>query len=559
MISNPAMLTSKIMRYKYNHCLLAMACVWSCVACNSVVITGTGSTLPSPVPQPPAPDQYEIYTYAEFPDATGNLSHVYPLYEYKYGDIAAQVTSGLNQLPVGRRGLMQWGQEFRNGDIQLTGNPLDMCVNGGVATNYQCPWLNNGTALLKPQFQNLYDSLKQSGATVDAAIFDSEPDFINFWTYENYLLNPASTPSWLPSAIDQDPRFSTMLVPALQALYATGPTSYPANQAPNLPSVETLLGGGLLNGRYGIELWQEYSNETWYVTYGRQAIYGPILQDYPQAIVSDFGAVAHNINYPAYDLNGWRYHEYGYGFVGGNAQAPALYGYIGGFGNGGFNPTGQTYYATGFNALRFDQNNLRGFILGAAANAAAGKGINYPATPWIPYKSYGNSLYFGNDYYQESIYHSALNGVRTFLTWNPAGTGPNDNILISKVLTELNSLLGDGPRTSLTNAQTSWTSNYIITSMQTPNGVISRLTPSEGMQVACVSSAASLACTLTCPASLNCTDATSCRAIQSNGFTPCNSAPVTLQFANGTQVTPAEVNSSAGFWLAQPSDSTPPH
>src|ERR1700683_1466187 len=236
------------MRYKYDHCLLGIACVWLCVACNnnnndavnqspgvtassvtassvtaSSVTGGTVTRSSVTGTSATAPDAYEIYTYAEFPNATGDLAHLYPLYIYKYGDTAAQIASGLNQQPVGRRGLLQWGQEFGNGtlDIQLTGNPLDTCVNGKVATNYQCPWLSNGTALLKPQFQKLYDSLKQAGATLDAAIFDSEPDFINFWAYENYLANPATTPSWLPSAIDQDPRFSTMLVPALQALYAT--------------------------------------------------------------------------------------------------------------------------------------------------------------------------------------------------------------------------------------------------------------------------------------------------------------------------------------------------
>ncbi len=150
-----------------------------------------------------------------------------------------------------------------------------------------------------------------------------------------------------------------------------------------------------------------------------------------------------------------------------------------------------TYPLTAFNVLRYAQNEQRVSYL---------SNPNHLIQPWVPFYGYDiretedaelqKAAYVTNTpYYPELIYHIAMLNPDPFLFYGPVLRTPDtfqnqiDNYLderagtFSKLLSEINSLVGYKDRASLVDEMVSWTKPYIISGMRANGRDIYRITP----------------------------------------------------------------------------------
>ena len=155
-----------------------------------------------------------------------------------------------------------------------------------------------------------------------------------------------------------------------------------------------------------------------------------------------------------------------------------------------------------FNALLWSIYKARMNVLSAP---------DYPMKPWLAFRSYAGDGDKGDpvtgvgsdpvvgwvntDFYQESVLHLALLGADDFLLFNPCyGTcttnqkpgGPpmtllSDNIVYSKIFTELTSIVGYKQRTWLKEPTPGgWLCGHVLSGMETPVSRVWRFTPADG-------------------------------------------------------------------------------
>eukprot|EP01052_Picozoa_sp_SAG31_P025569 SAG31_NODE_2248_length_6093_cov_4.382716_7_plen_298_part_00 len=158
-------------------------------------------------------------------------------------------------------------------------------------------------------------------------------------------------------------------------------------------------------------------------------------------------------------MNGISYCQSGSGAVTGNVATRDFYGYFINPGTAGDNrwhaggPGLESalhqafgiakYPQTSFNAFRFDV--VRGWQMAIMADQV-------PFKPWVGYKQMGSpkaqkppyELTVGTDYYQETLFHLALQGAQDFLFFNPIEfqLSSDDNELLAATLDELDTHVG---------------------------------------------------------------------------------------------------------------------
>merc|ERR1712032_544234 len=138
------------------------------------------------------------------------------------------------------------------------------------------------------------------------------------------------------------------------------------------------------------------------------------------------------------------------------------------------------YPQTAFNAFKFDA------LRGRQDALATPPGVLFK--PWVGYKQMGDlraqkppyELTNGTDYYQETLFHLALEGASNFLFFNPIEfqLGSADNALFSSVLHELDAMVGCLGRRWVcdwTAPNTSFVDGYFLSGMELGTPVITRV------------------------------------------------------------------------------------
>ena len=156
---------------------------------------------------------------------------------------------------------------------------------------------------------------------------------------------------------------------------------------------------------------------------------------------------------------------------------------------------------------------------------------NLPFAPWISSPTWlAQDQGVSYTYYKEMVLHAGLSGPRDFMWWkDTAVVDPTGAQVISKLLTELDSLVGYADRKTLTRTDVGFADGYALTGMEAGGKRVYRLTPDPTQAVTVLSS---------------------------SGTVRIQIGSQTVTIANASIYTPPNPSSTLGFWIVQTQGST---
>lgn len=362
-----------------------------------------------------------------------------------------QAKKALDIQPKGRRAIFDWDvhrKMYQNDADKLT------TANGEKFTSL---WWDHGVAETVKTYDAFFKEYKAAGGKLDYFVLDSEHGVgSDIYTAEQW------------EATAKDPRFKNFL------------------KALNMKSVKDIT-----DVQRPVNYWayQNYLS----AQYAEQLI-AVVKKYYPNVKVSDYGFAYNKYNqYTAWgewDRSGKT--PGAQGIHVGTHQAPSLYGVITYL--GGIEVDGKPFGLGPFRSLMLAVNDMRSSVLSS----------NVPLMPWIawrgyvcdyvdspnppPYSSFGKT-----DYYQESIYHTALCNADDFLLWSAFRWQADQKVenwcnqddlkLIDELISELNTMIGYADRKTLVKKMSPWHAPYLLTGMTANNQSVWRLTPDPEQQV----------------------------------------------------------------------------
>lgn len=306
------------------------------------------------------------------------------------GDTPAAIAAETLDLPDGKRVLLMLGWE----------NTYSLVSHAGDRTpnNYPGPWLTNGTIALSNAVKTFMTSFVAAGGDVDQVHFD----------YES-TLTPWSMTSAQMRDIIADPRFSTFESEMSPWHSADAMSSEPAKMRFNA-----------LTHKYSASAMND-------------AEFGVVQSYFPGVIGTSYAHYEMNEETTVPDVNG--HYQYGYSVVGTHNTGP-FYGWMAQVCN--FMQPGITNAPV--------KNPYNGLLMCVKTARAMRRTTSKELMPWIGYKSWtndsvGHVIIGQTPYYDELIYHLALNGASGFLYFNPHapyGTASDtDDLALDACLTNL--------------------------------------------------------------------------------------------------------------------------
>ncbi len=364
----------------------------------------------------------------------------------------AVIAAQLKARPAGQRVLFLW-------DISqdLVGNAGDRAKNWDkgnlITTNFASPWLDNGIATVKARVETLLDGIKAAGGTVDAVILDNEST-LQCWCF--------NTPGQF-SAIQLDPRFPTL--------------------------AQTLGFSNLSLISFGNSYFQKWNSVAgaMFDAALQQAVAGPVAARFPAAVVSNYESMIISANARTPWIGSSMETRESAGF--GTHDADRYYGIISSsfakYKPDGLNEIGSDAFA----AMRLSTHRVRAGGLSSSRGQQA----------WIAPFSYGACSEFpgdttpltGSTQWDEMVLQLAMNGVETFIMWNPSAwtrsmntadwNKVSDQQHFDGLLKELNTNLGQNPGTPLYFAQPSFGDKVVATGRQVGNKMVWRFSFAAGV------------------------------------------------------------------------------
>lgn len=356
-------------------------------------------------------------------------------------DTPANIATRLNALPAGKRVLLLLAWETTYGLASGTQNSLDKTSNAlGQATGYASPWFTNATANLKAAVSNLMAGVVANGATVDRVDFDFEA-FLTSWsisTFAHYR------------AIIADPRYPTFAADM-------GPFS--------------IADADIRSRRMFDAVMSKYVADAM-----REGEFDVVKGYFPNVKGSSYAHTIMATNDYEVDVNNQP--QFGFATPGTDNTWP-FYGWMAQIND--FPQPGITtnLARTPYNAILWSIKAARSMRRSSTADLV----------PWIGYKAWttdnvGPVVIGTTPYYEEMIYHLALNGAKCYLYFNPRspyGTATfADDIALDNCLTNL---AYRGVTTAGTTENTNdifWNSRVVASGMNTSGDtVIWRITVPE--------------------------------------------------------------------------------
>ncbi|MEE2973505.1 MAG: hypothetical protein VX672_10290 [Planctomycetota bacterium] len=307
---------------------------------------------------------------------------------------ARAIAKDLERQPAGRRTLFPW--RYRN---SLLDHPFDRIRRpDGTTENRPSPFVDGATIAIRNELSLVLDQLVALGAEIDYLIGDIESNgHFACWNIDQSHIQ----------AILGDPRFGTQVM-------GNGSTprqmlgSWSAGQIKNRTPPEAAAAWNAVMDRL-------FSDAI------LASMIRPVLDRWPNAIVSNYGSVTVDPDQTTPDMNGW--HLWADSLTG-THPAIETYGRLGGvteyFGVDESDPTrlvhrgGNSLKPSGWTSLRVDVNRTRAML----------RSHNQPLHVWLAsptWETDGNwrTWYARSPYFRENIFHQALGGAWHFIYWNP--------------------------------------------------------------------------------------------------------------------------------------------
>lgn len=414
----------------------------------------------------------------------------------------AQAKKYLDMQPAGRRAIFDWDLYrcmYKNEADKLAAE------SGEKFTGL---WWDHGIAEAEKKYDEFFGAYKAMGGKLDYFMLDIEH------SVGKDITKPEQ---W--KAVEKDPRFAAVL------------NDLKMKSAKEIYEVKRPFAwwsySGYLAGQYANRL------------------YAVVKKYFPEVKCSDYGGWYNSKT----DLVAWGIWEKtvdvpgSYGFHVGTHQSPSLYGVI-------------TYLGDKeVDGRKFGFGPFRSLMLAANYAKSAVLSSDVPFMPWIAWRGYVSDFVkqkspppycsFGNtDYYQESVFHTAMCNPDAFLLWSAFRwqaaqdpkdwCSPKDLQQIDDMLDQLNALAGYSDRATLVRKLSPWHAPYLLSGVKANGRSVWRLTPDPAQS----------------PVALD-------KIMKSDN-------PLTFVIGNATLVMPGakiyttDKNlSSAGYWIIGPADLQP--
>lgn len=373
--------------------------------------------------------------------------NVYKPFELKYTDltskgvipVAKEAARYLKAMPEGRRAI-----DIRFVMTEITKDRENLVF-----------W-DNGTEKVRELHLEFFEALKNEGAELDYVIDDLEADMSN-WSIKKQEV---------ADSITNHPRYATEIRPELEKRNfkfgdeSQGDLYYVINYRKDTSAYN---------------IWNRAMDGDRIVYYHNRAAYEPISQFYPDVKLSNYGSSAYNGETKI--ITGAAHKSYlgGPGINIGTHSSPVCYGMLIHLTYPGNAPDGypfNEFKKTAYNNMLMEVIKVNSAVL----STEGGK-----IMPWVGLKNWSSSGYgnfFITKYYEEFILHLGLMNPDPFLIYNHGSTKQGDDeVLLSKLFTQLDELAGfDGKKTLLTEAA-SWDDRYILSGMSAGGRNVWRITP----------------------------------------------------------------------------------
>jgi len=344
-------------------------------------------------------------------------------------------------------------------------------------------YFDKGIELIKGWLNKFLAEYSRIGGKLDGIIVDLE----YHWSHAYYI--PSKAPnSNIYADIVADARYATRIRPMLEA-YGFNFYENPSGEKSEIYCIKS--GGSGHENCY--DIWNAVMDSL-EADAINQAVYEPLIQYYPNGIVSD---------YHSSDFDGWNKALDNFGNIrrynvikAGNCSNYNIYSCRpeNSFYNGGTvsyksvpSYNGAYYEATPFHMALYDANFLKD-IYNSTDNGIMNIWIseylyNIEDEDWDVYLDGVKSTYSNTPYYTEVAYHAGLLNPQPFLGFvvpshvNKRG-GEYDTCLevLSDIMVELTRVAGASDRKPI-RTQSSWNGNYILSGMYAAGRNIWRLTP----------------------------------------------------------------------------------
>lgn len=493
---------------------------------------------------------------------------VVPVHRIELGNWTTEASAAVSataQQPVGQHALLDWGISTRSiqthpDDNLLTPAESVLCHN----TNFSGLWWDAGAKLVAEQYIAFFTEFKAQGGHVDELVLDPE-----LWMY-TWVISMNAPWSGMPDcvtaryrSIQRDKRFATVQATLMQRGFVpvgglNSPNWLNDSLVLEVKNDTMMLNINIFNALV-LEITADYFNN---------ATFKPLRSLYPEARLTNYQTFLWDQKNCIPSMNGISYCQSGTGAVVGNLATRDFYGYFINpdtpgdnrwhFGGPGLESALREqfgvakYPQTSFNAFRFDA--LRGRQMAEVSGQA-------PFKPWVGYKQMGDpkaqkppyELTVGTDYYQETLFHLALQGAQDFLFFNPIEfqLSSVDNEIFAATLGELDVRVGCEERQWVCDRMvpsTTFTDGYFLSGMVLAGNRVWRLTvgPSD-----------------TTAPHAQVHDASECiKSANSSGVEVklgnTDGSSTTIVFAHAEVVHSTPSVSKAGIWLQQPASAPMP-
>ena len=175
--------------------------------------------------------------------------------------------------------------------------------------------------------------------------------------------------------------------------------------------------------------------------------------------------------------------------------------------------------------------SYRGFVADVKLLRTQTATSNVPLTPWISSPNWLQQDQGKNHaLYAETVFHAGLSGAQDFLWWKHTAQGdPAGTQFISKLLSELDSLIGYVDRKTLTRTDVGFDDDYVLSGMEAGGKRVYRLTPDPSQAV---------------------------RVLSSSGTVRIQVGTQTVTIPNASIYTPPNPASNLGYWIVQTKGTT---
>ena len=413
---------------------------------------------------------------------------------------AREAKQATDAMPKGKKGILVFWELAPHWD-----DPRDFVrdsagtVQGWVDDNgrfhpYLSPWWDAAALESRCRIESFFGEFKRLGGSVDYILLDTERTMSN-WQLDNFAAERYGAMRSMVGlevaeqrriayyqAIERDPRMDL-------------PDRADLGFQNSLPLRPQLTTGSLSrdvakwwypevkNGinRFAYLQWNQLMGDR-AATYINFAVSEPVLQLYPNALITDYGRHFFDSKYNVPDAHGHRVSMFPAQVIVGNRQSRQMYGWLPDLSYYYVKSPFLRYQGTPFNALRQNLNWLRSGILARP---------DVPFQPWIAPKSFGTRSdldgcrecrFAGNSMYEEMIFHTLLSTPEALLFWNPSGVSSKaDEAALLAAITEYERTIGYSTlRSPQIQGIIDWEADFVLSSQITDLSTVYRFTPNLG-------------------------------------------------------------------------------